>query len=81
MSHVVGDTRVEKQAIANAWSGVSNCENCGIRHLALFADLEHTDFELIHKPILEVKKRQEIVFMVKVMKGSFYILCAVVLLN
>jgi len=57
MSHVVGDTRVEKQAIANAWSGVSNCENCGIRHLALFADLEHTDFELIHKPILEVGKK------------------------
>ncbi|WP_135078338.1 Crp/Fnr family transcriptional regulator [Terasakiella sp. SH-1] len=49
---------MEKQAIANAWTGISSCENCGIRHLALFADLEHDDFELIHKPITEISKRQ-----------------------
>lgn len=47
---------LEKQAIDKAWSGISSCENCGIRHLALFADLEHDDFELIHKPVLEINK-------------------------
>ncbi|MDV7340317.1 Crp/Fnr family transcriptional regulator [Terasakiella sp. A23] len=47
---------VEQQAIANAWTGISSCENCVIRHLALFADLQHGDFELIHKPILEMTK-------------------------
>ncbi|SCA54818.1 Transcriptional regulator, Crp/Fnr family [Candidatus Terasakiella magnetica] len=47
---------MENQAIANAWTGISSCESCGIRHLALFADLEHDDFELIHKPIMEVNK-------------------------
>ncbi len=45
---------MEKKAIANAWKGVSACQNCGIRHLALFADLEHRDFELIHQPIAEI---------------------------
>ncbi|WP_417782566.1 Crp/Fnr family transcriptional regulator [Terasakiella pusilla] len=47
---------MEKQAIANAWTGISSCESCVIRHMALFADLEHEDFELIHKPILEINK-------------------------
>ncbi|NVK18357.1 MAG: Crp/Fnr family transcriptional regulator [Methylocystaceae bacterium] len=35
---------------------MSSCENCVIRHMALFADLQHDDFELIHKPITEVTK-------------------------
>ncbi len=48
--------KLEKQAIANAWTGISSCESCVIRHMALFADLEHEDFELIHKPILEINK-------------------------
>lgn len=47
---------MEKQAIVSAWKGASSCENCSIRHLALFADLEHSDFELIHQPIVEHKK-------------------------
>jgi CRP/FNR family transcriptional regulator, anaerobic regulatory protein len=46
---------LELKQIVEAWAGESKCESCAIRHLALFADLEKTDFELIHKPILEVK--------------------------
>lgn len=34
-----------------AWTGPLECRNCGIRHLVLFADLEHPDFDLIHEPI------------------------------
>ena len=45
---------METQAIASAWTGISSCENCVIRHMALFADLQHSDFELIHKPIVEL---------------------------
>ena len=43
--------------IESAWSGAPECRNCGIRHLVLFADLEHEDFQLIHEPIS--KKRFE----------------------
>lgn len=43
--------------IESAWSGEPECRNCGIRHLVLFADLEHQDFQLIHEPIS--KKRFE----------------------
>ncbi len=46
---------METQAITNAWKGIESCENCVIRHMALFADLQHNDFELIHKPIVELK--------------------------
>ena len=46
---------METQTIANAWKGIESCENCVIRHMALFADLQHNDFELIHKPIVEMK--------------------------
>ena len=34
-----------------AWQGPPQCEQCGIRHIVLFADLSHDDFSLIHKPI------------------------------
>lgn len=37
--------------IEAAWAGPLECRNCGIRHLVLFADLEHEDFDLIHEPI------------------------------
>lgn len=43
--------------IESAWSGAPECRNCGIRHLVLFADLEHDDFQHIHEPI--IKKRYE----------------------
>lgn len=37
--------------IEAAWSGHADCTTCSIRNLALFADLEEKDFELIHYPI------------------------------
>lgn len=35
----------------SAWRGTSDCRNCGIRDMVLFADLREEDFELIHSPI------------------------------
>lgn len=34
-----------------AWRGVRDCQNCAIRHMALFADLNEQDFGMIHSPI------------------------------
>jgi len=35
----------------SAWRGTSDCRNCGIREMVLFADLNEDDFNLIHAPI------------------------------
>lgn len=35
----------------SAWRGTSDCRNCGIRDMVLFADLNEHDFGLIHAPI------------------------------
>lgn len=35
----------------SAWRGTSDCRNCGIRDMVLFADLNEQDFGLIHAPI------------------------------
>jgi CRP/FNR family transcriptional regulator len=35
----------------SAWRGTSDCRNCGIREMVLFADLTEQDFNLIHAPI------------------------------
>ena len=35
----------------SAWRGTSDCRNCGIREMALFADLTESDFGQIHTPI------------------------------
>jgi CRP/FNR family transcriptional regulator len=35
----------------SAWRGTSDCRNCGIRDMVLFADLNEQDFSLIHAPI------------------------------
>jgi CRP-like cAMP-binding protein len=35
----------------SAWRGTSDCRNCGIRALVLFADLNEHDFGQIHAPI------------------------------
>ena len=35
----------------SAWRGASDCRNCGIRDMVLFADLNEQDFNLIHAPI------------------------------
>ena len=35
----------------SAWRGTSDCRNCGIRDMVLFADLNEQDFSTIHAPI------------------------------
>ncbi len=35
----------------SAWKGTSDCRNCGIRDMVLFADLNEQDFGMIHSPI------------------------------
>lgn len=45
------------------WQGISDCKNCGIREMALFADLQDEDFSLIHTPIDTLKfEASEIVY-------------------
>ena len=46
---------LQDRDIEVAWTGPPQCEHCGIRDLVLFADLRHDDFELIHKPIDELR--------------------------
>ena len=41
--------------IENAWRGAKRCKNCAIRHLVLFADLDHADFDRIHHPIDDIE--------------------------
>ena len=41
--------------IEKAWTNVERCHNCAIRHLVLFSDLQHKDFDHIHKPIDELQ--------------------------
>lgn len=48
-------TEVKKSRIEAAWAGQAECQGCSIRDLALFADLQARDFDLIHLPIDEVK--------------------------
>lgn len=38
-------------ALHDAWKGEADCLNCAVRNSVLFADLDETDFEKIHKPI------------------------------
>jgi CRP-like cAMP-binding protein len=35
----------------HAWRGTADCKSCGIREMVLFADLDESDFKLIHAPI------------------------------
>ncbi len=37
--------------IDSAWKGTSDCRDCGIRDMVLFADLNEQDFSEIHTPI------------------------------
>ena len=41
--------------IENAWRGAERCKNCAIRHLVLFVDLDHEDFDRIHHPIDDIE--------------------------
>jgi CRP/FNR family transcriptional regulator, anaerobic regulatory protein len=45
---------MKKSRIQAAWRGPIECRDCGIRELALFADLQESDFELVHVPIDEI---------------------------
>ena len=40
--------------IEHAWKGTADCRNCGIRDMVLFADLNESDFNLIHAPIDDI---------------------------
>jgi CRP/FNR family transcriptional regulator, anaerobic regulatory protein len=46
----------------SAWRGTSDCRNCGIRDMVLFADLNEDDFSMIHAPIddLEIRAGTEL---------------------
>ncbi len=41
--------------IEKAWRGAERCKNCAIRHLVLFSDLNHDDFDRIHHPIDDIE--------------------------
>ncbi|MDI1246274.1 MAG: Crp/Fnr family transcriptional regulator [Rhodoferax sp.] len=42
----------------SAWRGTSNCRQCGIRDMVLFADLNEHDFARIHAPIDDLEYAQ-----------------------
>lgn len=42
----------------SAWRGTSDCRNCGIRDMVLFADLNEHDFSMIHAPIDDLEFKQ-----------------------
>jgi len=46
---------VRGKSIEAAWRGQAECQGCGIRESALFADLLQQDFALIHLPIDEIQ--------------------------
>ncbi len=38
-------------SLDEAWTGTADCRNCSIRKSVMFAGLEETDFEAVHRPI------------------------------
>jgi CRP/FNR family transcriptional regulator, anaerobic regulatory protein len=46
---------MDEREIKAAWYGQAECARCPIRDMALFADLEEADFELIHLPIQDIR--------------------------
>lgn len=46
---------MKKSRIEAAWKGQAECTGCTIREMALFADLQAQDFDLIHLPIDELE--------------------------
>ncbi len=45
---------MRRNQIDAAWKGTAACRVCGVRELVLFADLNESDFSLIHLPIDEL---------------------------
>ena len=50
----------------SAWKGTSDCRNCGIRDMVLFADLNEQDFGMIHSPIDDLALRTGMIKLVRV---------------
>jgi len=46
---------MKEHAIKIVWQAPNQCEQCGIRHLVLFADLNKEDFYKIHHPVQEME--------------------------
>ncbi len=46
---------MEESRIRAVWKGEVECTHCKIRDMALFADLREADFDLIHRPISELR--------------------------
>ena len=46
---------MRRAQIDAAWLGKAECRQCAIRDLALFADLQESDFQLIHLPVDELR--------------------------
>lgn len=42
---------MKTETITAAWRGHPDCRTCGVRHLALFSDLNESDFRTFHLPI------------------------------
>lgn len=42
---------MKNETITAAWRGHPDCRTCGVRHLALFSDLNESDFHTFHLPI------------------------------
>lgn len=42
-------------SINQAWNNAEKCEQCPIRHLVLFADLQRDDFDQLHVPINDIE--------------------------
>jgi len=50
---------MNKIKIESVWRGTADCQHCGLRHLALFGDLDENDFHLIHAPIDDLSFTQD----------------------
>ncbi len=46
---------MQESRIRAVWKGEVECTHCKIRDMALFADLREADFDLIHRPISELR--------------------------
>lgn len=45
---------MKRVSATQAWTGIADCRNCGIRRSVLFGNLEEADFEDLHRPIDQI---------------------------
>ena len=63
--------------INQASTGIEKCQQCSIRELVLFADLQQNDFNLMHQPISNIKiKAGDTLYKEKDAANFVYTLCA-----